>query len=62
MNPEDLINLSEDETKELVEVINAMHQFWAQKNDILEAQTNSDTAVLDSLPDPIMVIDRSGNI
>jgi two-component system phosphate regulon sensor histidine kinase PhoR len=39
-----------------------MHQFWAQKADVLEAQTLSDTAVLDSLPDPILVIDRSGNI
>ena len=29
---------------------------------MLEAQTISDTAVLDSLPDPIMMIDRSGNI
>ena len=39
-----------------------MHHFWAQKADVLEAQTISDTAVLDSLPDPIMVIDRAGNI
>lgn len=62
MTPEDLLALSEDESKELIEVINAMHQFWAQKNDTLEAQTISDTAVLDSLPDPIIVIDRSGNV
>lgn len=58
----DLLALSEDEAKELVEVINNMHHFWAQKTDLLEAQTISDTAVLDSLPDPIMVIDRAGNI
>lgn len=56
------INLSEKETKEIVEAVNAMHRFWAQKADILEAQSISDTAVLDTLPDPIMMIDRSGNI
>ncbi len=59
---EDLLALSEDEAKELVAAINNMHHFWAQKADVLEAQTISDTAVLDSLPDPIMVIDRAGNI
>ena len=39
-----------------------MHQFWAQKTTILETQTISDTAVLDSLPDPIIVIDKTGII
>ena len=39
-----------------------MHIFWAQKTNALEAQTISDTAVLDSLPDPLLMIDRSGNI
>ena len=58
----ELLTLSEDETKDLIAAINNMHHFWAQKTDVLEAQTISDTAVLDSLPDPIMVIDRSGNI
>ena len=58
----ELLTLSEDETKDLIAAINNMHYFWAQKTDVLEAQTISDTAVLDSLPDPIMVIDRSGNI
>ena len=57
-----LPELSEDESRELVEAINNMHLFWAQQTDQLEAQTLSDTAVLDSLPDPIMVIDRAGNI
>ena len=56
------IKLSEKETKEIVEAVNAMHRFWAQKADNLEAQSISDTAVLDTLPDPIMMIDRSGNI
>lgn len=62
ISAEDLITLSEDESKDLIEAINTMHRFWAQKADVLEAQTISDTAVLDSLPDPIMVIDRLGNI
>jgi two-component system phosphate regulon sensor histidine kinase PhoR len=62
LSSDDLLALSEDETRELVDVINNMHQFWAQKADVLEAQTLSDTAVLDSLPDPILVIDRNGNI
>lgn len=56
------IQLSEKETKEIVEAVNAMHRFWAQKADNLEAQSISDAAVLDTLPDPIMMIDRSGNI
>lgn len=59
---EKLMTLSEKEAKEIVDAVNAMHQFWAHKTDVLEAQTMSDTAVLDSLPDPILMIDRSGNI
>lgn len=59
---ETAMSLSEDDAKAIVDAVNAMHRFWAQKNDMLEAQTISDTAVLDSLPDPIMVIDRAGNI
>lgn len=56
------MTLSEKDAKEIVDAVNAMHRFWAQKADMLEAQTISDTAVLDSLPDPIMMIDRAGNI
>ena len=59
---ENAMTLSEDDAKDIVEAVNTMHRFWAQKTDVLEAQTISDTAVLDSLPDPIMMIDRSGNI
>ncbi len=62
ISEQDVLALSEDESKELIEAINNMHHFWAQKADLLEAQTISDTAVLDSLPDPIMMIDRSGNV
>lgn len=56
------MTLSEKDAKDIVDAVNAMHHFWAQKADMLEAQTISDTAVLDSLPDPIMMIDRAGNI
>ncbi len=56
------LKMSEKETKDLIEAVNAMHRFWAHKTDVLEAQTVSDTAVLDSLPDPIIMIDRAGNI
>ena len=59
---EKLMTLSDKEAKEIVDAVNAMHKFWAHKTDVLEAQTMSDTAVLDSLPDPILMIDRSGNI
>jgi len=56
------LHISETEAKDIVDAVNAMHHFWAQKTFDLEAQTISDTAVLDSLPDPIMMIDRNGNI
>lgn len=56
------LNLSEQEAKDIVEAVNSMHKFWLYKTDALEAQTISDTAVLDTLPDPILMIDRSGNI
>ncbi len=56
------MKLSEKDSKAIVNAVNTMHSFWAHKTDILEAQTISDTAVLDSLPDPIMMIDRTGNI
>ncbi len=56
------MNLSEKETQEIVQAVNAMHRFWTQKADDLEAQSISDAAVLDTLPDPIMMVDRSGNI
>ena len=60
--PDNDIDVSEKDAKEIVEAVNAMHRFWAEKTDTLEAQTISDTAVLDTLPDPIMMIDRDGNI
>lgn len=54
--------LEETDSKEIISAVNAMHKFWAEKTDVLEAQTLSDTAVLDSLPDPLMMIDENGII
>lgn len=56
------IKLSEQEAKEIADAVNSMHKFWVDKADALQAQTMSDTAVLDTLPDPVLMIDRAGNI
>lgn len=58
----DNLFLTENETRDIVKAINEMHRFWTNKAETLEAQTISDTAVLDTLPDPILMIDRNGNI
>ena len=55
-------DLTENDTREIVKAVNEMHRFWTEKAEQLEAQTISDTAVLDTLPDPILMIDRDGNI
>ncbi len=55
-------DLTENDTREIVNAVNEMHRFWTEKAEKLEAQTISDTAVLDTLPDPILMIDRNGNI
>lgn len=54
--------LTEIETQEIVKAVNDMHLFWTNKAENLEAQTISDTAVLDTLPDPILMINPNGNI
>ena len=56
------INLSEKETKKLADAIYSFHRFWTSKTDTLEAQTMSDAAVFDTLPDPIILIDNEANI
>ena len=56
------LKMSEKETKELVRAINNMHKFWSEKNDVIKAKSLSDAAVLDSLPDPLVVIDHEGMI
>lgn len=61
LNENDL-TLEENDSKAIINAVNAMHKFWSEKNDVLEAQTLSDTAVLDTLPDPLMMIDENGII
>ncbi|MDD4556937.1 MAG: ATP-binding protein [Alphaproteobacteria bacterium] len=56
------MNLSEKEAQEIADAVNAMHRFWSEKHEELEARTISDTAVLDSLPDPVIMIDTYGKI
>lgn len=56
------MKLSEKEARDIAEAINNMHKFWSEKNEALEAQTISDTAVLDSLPDPLIMVDNYGRI
>ncbi|MBR1604766.1 MAG: hypothetical protein IJ660_01505 [Alphaproteobacteria bacterium] len=54
--------LEENDSREIINAVNAMQKFWSEKNDVLQAQTLSDTAVLDSLPDPLIMIDNVGKI
>ena len=56
------IRLSEKDAQELADAVNSIHRFWTSKADTLEAQTISDAAVLDTLPDPILMLDLEGNI
>ncbi len=56
------LNFMEKDTKELANAINSIHRFWASKTDSLEARAITDAAVLDTLPDPIIIIDNEGNI
>ena len=56
------LNLSDKEAKEIADAIKTIHRYWTSKADTLEAQTISDAAVLDTLPDPILMIDGEGNI
>lgn len=58
----EIMNMSEHETKDLISAINNMHKFWSEKNHVIKAKSLSDAAVLDSLPDPLIVIDNEGNI
>ena len=55
-------NLTEKETRDLTEAINSMHKFWVDKAEMLENRTLSDAAVLDTLPEPLLMVNKSGNI
>jgi len=57
-----LKNMTEKETQDLTEAINSMHKFWGDKIEMLENRTLSDAAVLDTLPEPLMMVNKSGTI
>ena len=57
-----LSNLTEKETRDLTEAINSMHKFWVDKTGMLENRTLSDAAVLDTLPDPLLMINKQGAV
>ncbi len=57
-----LDNLTEKETRDITAAINSMHKFWVDKTDMLENRTLSDAAVLDTLPDPLLLINKDGNV
>ena len=50
----------DEESVRIVAAINQMRNVWATKTEHLEAQTLSDAAVLDSLPDPLVMLDGDG--
>lgn len=47
-----------EESARIVAAINQMRNIWATRAEKLEAQTLSDAAVLDSLPDPLLMLDN----
>jgi two-component system phosphate regulon sensor histidine kinase PhoR len=55
-------SMTEKETRDLTEAINSMHKFWVDKTEVLENRTLSDAAVLDTLPDPLLMINKTGVI
>ncbi|MBO5038633.1 MAG: GHKL domain-containing protein [Alphaproteobacteria bacterium] len=57
-----LKKMTEKETRDLTEAINSMHRFWMAKQEQLENRTLTDAAVLDILPDPLVIINKTGNI
>lgn len=57
-----LKNMTEKETRELTEAINSMHKFWVDKTEMLENRTLSDAAVLDTLPDPLLMVNKAGMV
>ena len=56
------LDFIEKDTKELATAVNSIHRFWASKTDSLEAKAITASAVLDTLPDPILILDNEGNI
>lgn len=56
------LDFIEKDTQDLADAVNSIHRFWASKTDSLEAKALTSSAVLDTLPDPIIIIDNEGNI
>ena len=56
------LNFSEKDAQKIADAVNSIHRFWTSKAESLEAQTMSDAAVLDTLPDPILMLDGEGVI
>ena len=54
---QDLTLKDSEEAAEIVKAINEMHNIWSSQSQKLEAQTITDAAVLDSLPDPLIMVD-----
>lgn len=57
-----LKNMTEQETRDLTEAINSMHKFWGDRIEMLENRTLSDAAVLDTLPEPLLMVNKNGMI
>ena len=57
-----LKNMTEKETRDLTEAINSMHKFWVDKTEMLENRTLSDAAVLDTLPEPLLMVNKNNTI
>lgn len=56
--PQNLTLKDSEEAAEIVKAINEMHNIWSSTSQKLEAQTITDAAVLDSLPDPLIMVDK----
>ena len=50
----------DEESARIVAAINQMRNIWTTRTEQWEAQTLSDAAVLDSLPDPLLMLDKEG--
>lgn len=50
------------EAFKIVQSFNQIKSSWLKKNRILEAQTLSDSAILESLPEPLLLLNKEGDI
>ena len=52
----------DEESARIIAAINQMRNIWTTRTEQLEAQTLSDAAVLDSLPDPLLMLDDESQV